>query len=64
MTRPTFLDTNVVVRYIMGTPPEQASHATEIIEGGDIQSITGVCLVEAYYYNLCPHFVNKPGQKG
>ena len=49
MTGPTFLDTNIVVRYVVGTPPDQAARAIEIIEGGDRLTITGVCLQEIYF---------------
>ena len=49
MTGPTFLDTNIVVRYVVGTPPNQAARATEIINGGERLTITGVCLLEIYF---------------
>ena len=32
-----FIDTNVVVRYLTGTPPEQAEEATRIIETRSLQ---------------------------
>ena len=32
-----FIDTNVVVRYLTGTPPEQAAEAARIIEGVSLQ---------------------------
>ena len=32
-----FIDTNIVVRYLTGTPPEQAEEATRIIETRSLQ---------------------------
>ena len=44
-----FLDTSVVVGYLMKTPPDQASRAVEIIESASALTITSVCLTEAYF---------------
>ena len=43
-----FIDTNVVVRYLTGTPPEQAAEAARIIEGVSLQ-IPIVVLTETAY---------------
>lgn len=43
-----FIDTNIVVRYLTGTPPEQAEEATRIIETRSIQ-IPIVVFTESAY---------------
>lgn len=41
------LDTSVVVRYLVGTPPAQAAKATRLIDSGDDVGISLVALAEA-----------------
>ena len=43
-----FIDTNIVVRYLTGTPPEQAEEATRIIETRSLQ-IPSVVFTETAY---------------
>ena len=45
----TFLDTNIVVRYLTGLPPEQAAIAADIIDSGDELWITATSLAEVYF---------------
>ncbi len=49
MTEPAFVDTNVVVRYLTGMPPNQADHAAEIIDDTDRLLISPVSLAEVYF---------------
>lgn len=44
-----FLDTNVIVRYITGLPPNMASRAAEIIDRLDDLWVTPVAIAEAAY---------------
>ena len=44
-----FLDTNVLVRYLTGTPSGQARQAAAIIDGATGLQIDGVALAEAAY---------------
>ncbi len=46
---PGFLDTNVAVRYLAGSPEEAATKATELIHGADSLYITHVILAETAY---------------
>lgn len=41
------LDTSVLVRYLVGTPPEQAVRAVALIDGSDAVGLPVVALVEA-----------------
>lgn len=40
------LDTSVIVRYLVGTPPSQARRATAIVDGADDLGVPLVALVE------------------
>jgi predicted nucleic acid-binding protein len=40
------VDTSVVVRYLVGTPPSQAARAAALIDGSDAVAISLVALVE------------------
>lgn len=44
-----FLDTSIVVRYLMGDPPELAEKAAQIIDGEESLVITDVVLAETAY---------------
>ena len=44
-----FLDTSVVVRYLIGVPEDSARRAREIIDQSDDLQIGGVALAEAAY---------------
>ena len=44
-----FLDTSIVVRYLIGEPQELAEQAAEIIERDENLKITGVAIVESAY---------------
>lgn len=44
-----FLDTNVVLRYITGDPPELAEQAASIMEGDNNLQVTDVVLAETAY---------------
>lgn len=44
-----FVDTNVVVRYLTGMPPDQADRAAEIIDETDGLLISPVSLAEVYF---------------
>ncbi len=45
----SFVDTNIVVRYLTGDPPEQAVEAARIINGGRGLQIPDVVLTETAY---------------
>ena len=49
MNEPAFVDTNVVVRYLTGTPQHQADRAAEIIDDTDQLLISAVSLAEVYF---------------
>ena len=49
MNEPAFVDTNVVVRYLTGAPPEQADRAAEIIDETDRLLVSAVSLAEVYF---------------
>lgn len=40
------LDTSVVVRYLVGTPPEEARRAAALIDGNDVLGLSLVALIE------------------
>ncbi len=40
------LDTSVIVRYLVGSPPDQARRATALIDGSEVLGIPIVALVE------------------
>ncbi len=44
-----FIDTNMVVRYLLGEPTEQAQNARRIVESDAILLLTPVGIVEAAY---------------
>ena len=44
-----FLDTNILVRYLIGDSPELTRAAMRIIDNGDNLRVTGVALVETAY---------------
>ncbi len=44
-----FLDTSIVVRYLIGEPQELAEQAAEIIERDENLKITGVAIAESAY---------------
>ncbi|GEM_PF-3960990 len=44
-----FLDTNVVVRYLTGDPPDQANEAAKLIESKDELLLTDVVIAEVVY---------------
>jgi predicted nucleic acid-binding protein len=44
-----FLDTNVVVRYLTGDPPDQADEAAKLIESDDELLLTDVVIAEVVY---------------
>ncbi len=45
----TFIDTNILVRYLTGLPPDQAATAAEIIDSGAELWITVTSLAEVYF---------------
>ena len=49
MNGPTFVDTNIVVRYLTGMPPDQADRAAEIIDETDGLLVSPVSLAEVYF---------------
>ena len=49
MTELAFLDSNVLVRYLIGDPPDQADRAAEIIDHTSRLCITTVSLAEVYF---------------
>ncbi len=44
-----FVDTNILVRYLTGLPPDQAATAAEIIDSGAELWITVTSLAEVYF---------------
>ncbi len=46
---PPFLDTNMIVRYLLGEPVEQAVLASQIIREAENLQISGVALAETAY---------------
>ena len=46
---PPFLDTNVIVRYLVGEPAEQAAEASRIIEEVANLQISGIALTETAF---------------
>lgn len=44
-----FLDTSFVIRYLTGTPEEEASQAADVIDGGTDLQLDGAALAEAAY---------------
>ena len=44
-----FLDTTVIVRYVVGDPPEQAERARALVESGRPLRVTSVALVESAF---------------
>ena len=49
MSELAFLDSNVLVRYLIGDPPDQADRAAEIIDQTSRLCITTVSLAEVYF---------------
>ena len=47
--RPPFLDTNVIVRHLLGEPSEQADEASRIIEEAEDLQVSGVALTETAF---------------
>ena len=47
-----FVDTNILVRYLTGLPPDQAAIAADIIESGAELWVTATSLVEAFFVLL------------
>ena len=45
----TFVDTNILVRYLTGLPPDQAAIAADIIDSGAELWITVTSLAEVYF---------------
>ena len=45
----TFIDTNILVRYLTGLPPDQAATAADIIDSGAELWITVTSLAEVYF---------------
>ncbi len=45
----TFIDTNILVRYLTGLPPDQAATAADIIDSGTELWITVISLAEVYF---------------
>ena len=45
----TFIDTNILVRYLIGLPPDQAATAADIIDSGAALWITVTSLAEVYF---------------
>jgi predicted nucleic acid-binding protein len=48
-SRPAFVDTSVVVRYLTDDPPEMAARAAEVIDGSAEIVLSEVVLVESAY---------------
>ena len=46
---PVLLDTNVVIRYLTGDPPDMARRARALIEGPDEVVLSGVAVAEIAY---------------
>lgn len=46
---PPFLDTNMIVRYLLGEPLEQAVQASQIIREAENLQVSGVALAETAY---------------
>lgn len=46
---PLFLDTSILVRYLVGTPPEQAEKARELLEAGGSLVLSEVAIAETAY---------------
>lgn len=46
---PPLLDTSVVLRYLLGDPPELAARARELVEGEPVVLLSEVALAEAAY---------------
>jgi predicted nucleic acid-binding protein len=53
-----FADTNILVRYLIDEPPDQAERAAHILDGGETITITDVVLAETAYTLLS--FYNRP----
>ena len=45
----TFIDTNILVRYLTGLPPDQAATAADIIDSGAELWITVTSVAEVYF---------------
>lgn len=49
MTGLAFIDTNIIVRYLTGTPQHHADRAAEIIDHTDRLLVSAVSLAEVYF---------------